>query len=55
MLINLSSQTETDAAKFSNSFSETIDIKPFSYVCLVKGQILRTKTSRNITRHYYEF
>ena len=48
MLINLSSQNETDPARFTNHFSDAVEIKPFSYVCLVKGQVLRTKEQKQI-------
>ena len=48
MIINLSSQNETDPAKFSNSFSETIDIQPFSYICLIKGQIIRSNNQDTV-------
>ena len=41
MLIKLSSDTESDPTKFSNNFSEGMIIKPFSKVCLIKGQITR--------------
>ena len=41
MLIKLSSDNETDPTKFSNNFSEGMIIKPFSKVCLIKGQITR--------------
>lgn len=41
MLINLSSINEPDPAKFRNTFSETLTIKPNSLICLIKGQITR--------------
>jgi len=49
MLINLSSQNETNPAQFTNHLSDAVDIKPFSYICLVKGQVFRTKEKKQIT------
>ena len=48
MLINLSSQNETNPAQFTNHLSDALEIKPFSYICLVKGQVFRTKEQKQI-------
>ena len=40
MLINLSSNGELDPAKFANTFSEGMVIKPNSYVCLVSASVI---------------
>ena len=48
MLIKLSSDTESDPTKFSNNFSEGMMIKPFSKVCLIKGQITRIDQGKKV-------
>tara|TARA_R110002012_G_scaffold5461_2_gene24887 strand:- start:6623 stop:9595 length:2973 start_codon:yes stop_codon:yes gene_type:complete len=49
MLINLSSENETDPAKFTNNFNEILEIKPNSYICLVKGSIIREKNQKQVS------
>ena len=48
-LITLSSKHENDPSKFSNYFNDMIDIQPFSYICLVKAQIVREKNQTLIS------
>ena len=49
MLINLSSNGELDPAKFSNSFSEGMVIKPNSFVCLVSASVVEDLNNTVIT------
>jgi len=49
MLINLSSENEVDPAKFTNNFNEIIEIKPNSYICLVKGSVIRLKNQKSVS------
>lgn len=49
MLINLSSELEQDPAKFTNNFNEIIEIPPNSYICLVKGSIIREKNQKQVS------
>ena len=49
MLINLSSELEQDPAKFTNNFTEIIEIPPNSYICLVKGSIIREKNQKQVS------
>ena len=46
MLFTLSSKNESSPAKFSNYFNDMIDIQPYSYICLVKAQIVRTASQK---------
>lgn len=39
MLIKLSSINESDPTKFSNNFSDMVNIPPNSFVCLIKAQV----------------
>tara|TARA_R110000822_G_scaffold929_2_gene4014 strand:+ start:796 stop:3798 length:3003 start_codon:yes stop_codon:yes gene_type:complete len=49
MLINLSSELELDPSKFTNNFNEIIEIPPNSYICLVKGSIIREKNQKQVS------
>ena len=48
MLVKLSSDNEPDPTKFGNNFSEGMVIKPFSKVCLIKGQITRIDQGKKV-------
>ena len=48
MLVKLSSDNQLDPTKFSNTFSESLTIKPFSKICLIKGQITKFDTGKKI-------
>lgn len=48
MLIKLSSINETDPTKFSNNFSDMVNIPPNSFVCLIKCQVNKLVAGKKI-------
>ena len=49
VLITLSSNELRDPAKFTNTFSEGLVIKPNSYICLISGSVVEDLTNASIT------
>ena len=48
MLIKLSSINETDPTKFSNNFSDMVNVPPNSFVCLIKCQVNKLVAGKKI-------
>ena len=48
MLVTLSSEGETDHAKFTNYFNDSVIIQPNSYVCFISGSIVENLSNSSI-------
>ncbi len=49
MLFTISSNGETDHAKFSNYFNDSIIIKPNSFICLISGSVVEDLNNTIVT------